>query len=70
MIASASSMPGDRRIENIAGAAEFRIELRAVLAAIERRDAEALHQQLQREDFLRRREIADNSADARRPARL
>ena len=61
---------GDRRIEQIGGAAELRIELGAVLAAIDARGAELVHQPLEGEHFLDAGEIADDRADARRLRRL
>ncbi len=56
--------PGDRGVEEIARPAPLRIERRAVLPAVEIDDAEPRHQILEREDFLDRRQIADNGADA------
>ena len=53
----------DRGIEEIAGAAELRIELVTCLPAIERCGAEAAEQILEREHFLGTGKIARNGAD-------
>jgi hypothetical protein len=53
----------DGRVEDVAGAAERRIECGAVLAAIGILRAERSHQQLERVDFLDGGEIAGDSAD-------
>ncbi len=53
----------DGRVEDVAGAAVFRIERCAVLAAVDVGRAERAHQQLQRIHLLDRGEIAGNGAD-------
>ena len=65
--ASACVDAGDRRVEQIGGAAEARIELGPVLAAVEIDAPSALDEQLQREDFLDARR---DRRRARRSSRL
>ena len=60
----------DRRIEDVARAAEFGMKFRSVLPAIDRGDAEALHQQLQREHLFDGAEIAGDGADFLRARRF
>ena len=59
---------GDGGVEQIARPAPARIERRAVLPAIDVRDAEPRHQVLEREHLLDRGEIAGDGADALRRA--
>ena len=65
MISTASALLDafDGRVEDVAGAAERRIERGAVLAAVDVLRAERLHQQLQRIHLLDRGEIAGDGAD-------
>ena len=58
---------GDRRVEQVGAAAMRRVQLGAVLPGSRCWRRRAPHQQLQREHFLDRREIARNRAD---PVRL
>ena len=60
----------DRRIEDVGRAAEFRMELRTILATVDVGRAEPGEQRLQREHFLDRRQIADDCADPGRRCRL
>ena len=53
----------DGRVEKIGRAAEFRIQLRAVLAAIDVGRAELSDEVLEREHLLDGREVADNRSD-------
>ena len=62
--------PGDAGIEHVGGAAERRIEFRAVLAAIEIGTAERGDERLQREHLLDGGEIAGDRADALRRGTL
>jgi hypothetical protein len=59
----------DRRVEQVRGAAERRIEGSAILPAVDIRRAERCHQQLQRIDFLDAGQVAGDRADFVRGAR-
>ncbi len=62
--------PRDGGVEDVARATERRIELAALLPAIEIADAHRRHQLAQREDFLDAGEVTGNGADPLRLGRL
>src|SRR5262249_15984246 len=59
--------PGDGRIEEVAGAAKWRVELGAVLAAVDVSRAQTPEQVGKRGHLLGAREISGDGADALRP---